>query len=180
MQMQSALAQPPHREHSAPAQPEFRWEPFERVIEEAMPFIVKHADELLPDGVPFNPDWPQYFALAGAGNYAVFTARVDGKIVGYSSFFLQPYIHSKGVLVAITDVYYVADEHRVGWLGYKLKAKALAGLEDLANAKGIKIIYMDTATMAYSGDQEAERVAAVYKRLGCKRQDQRFGKVLGD
>lgn len=83
------------------------------VIEEVQPLLQAHHEELKP-GMPLDPDFQQYALMEQLGRFAVFTARDDGKLVGYAGFHVVRHPHSKGFTQALNDVFYVAQEVRRG------------------------------------------------------------------
>ena len=62
----------------------------------------------------FNPDWIKYDQAERAGRFRVYTARVNGQVVGYAGFFLRQCTHSKATKEAVQDSLYIAPEHRGG------------------------------------------------------------------
>jgi GNAT superfamily N-acetyltransferase len=47
----------------------------------------------------------------------VYTARDDGRLVGYNAFFMRPSIHYRGSLQASNDVIFLLPEYRKGGVG---------------------------------------------------------------
>lgn len=74
--------------------------------------------------VPLSPDWPHYRRLEKAGGYRVVTARQDGRMVGYSTFFLNRHTRAMMTIMAVSDVLYLAPEARRGWNGVRLLREA--------------------------------------------------------
>lgn len=64
-----------------------------------------------------NIDHHAYEAMDDAGVLRMFTARIDGKLVGYCSMIVRRHPHLMGSLQALEDVLYVAKEQRVGLFG---------------------------------------------------------------
>lgn len=91
------------------------------LIDEVVPLLEMHHAELAldKDKAPLDPWWNQYAALEQADMLAIFTARADGKLVGYSAFYLQPHMHSMNVRLATNDVLFVVPEVR-GSVGVRL------------------------------------------------------------
>lgn len=89
---------------------------------EAEPLLVRHWQEIAlhRDLIPLAPDWPAYEALEAAGVLRIFTARDDGRLVGYFACFVRPHLHYCGHLFAVNDVLFLAPEHRRGWAGARL------------------------------------------------------------
>ncbi|MBV8666745.1 MAG: GNAT family N-acetyltransferase [Burkholderiaceae bacterium] len=70
--------------------------------------------------VSLNPIWEKYAALEKAGLIALFTARDDGQLVGYSAFIVQPHLHYAETLIAQNDVLFLHPDYRKGMTGIKL------------------------------------------------------------
>ncbi len=77
---------------------------------------INHDDE----AYPFDPDWDLYGLLEDNGSLMIFTARVDGSLVGYFSVVKSPSLHSKGKFVLCNDVIYLHKDHRKGRTGIGL------------------------------------------------------------
>jgi len=93
-------------------------ERFAEFIGEALPLMERHKRELSPyPDVPLGVAIERYCALDDAGILRVYTARIDGKLVGYSVFFVQRHLHYESLLVGVQDVLWIAPEHRGGFLG---------------------------------------------------------------
>lgn len=92
------------------------------ILPEMKELIELHYQEiaLYKDKVKLNPDWETYKKLEEQNQFFLFTARIDGELVGYSAFFLKPHIHYKDLLVASNDVLFLKKEHRAGRIGLKL------------------------------------------------------------
>lgn len=57
-------------------------------------------------------DWDRYFDLQDSGDLQFFTAREDGKLIGYCIAVYTAPLTTKGSLVAIFDAVYVSRSHR--------------------------------------------------------------------
>lgn len=85
-------------------------------------------------GQGFNPNWDQYFRYEEMGLYHQFTARHDGKLVGYGGFYVMPSMHTQR-LIGSEDTYFVLPEYRRGRTALNLfkamenRAKALGAVE---------------------------------------------------
>ena len=84
--------------------------------------IEEHYQELTlnKDFVKLNPDWARYQKLENENKLHIFTARDNGKLLGYSFFFLDTHIHYMDLLVATNDVLYLTASHRLGITGIRL------------------------------------------------------------
>lgn len=73
-----------------------------------------HYEELCvhKDAMALAPDWPMYQALEDAHKLLAFTARDEGKLVGYAVFFVAPHIHYVETLVANNDIIFLHQDYR--------------------------------------------------------------------
>ncbi len=81
-----------------------------------------HYDELTfgKERIRLAPDEGRYEALERDGGLIIFTARDDGKLVGYALFFLVHHLHYRHNLYAMNDVFYVDPARRSDpWLGFR-------------------------------------------------------------
>lgn len=67
---------------------------------------------------PFKPEFERYNSYAKAGWYLPFTARVDGKMVGYGGVYVVPSMHTQA-LTAQEDTWFLLPEYRKGWNAVK-------------------------------------------------------------
>jgi GNAT superfamily N-acetyltransferase len=74
-------------------------------------------------------DWPAYEAAEANGKFRVFTARIDGVIVGYATFFVNRNPHYKSSLQAVQDILFLSPPYRGSTLGYRLIAFAHKALK---------------------------------------------------
>ena len=76
--------------------------------------LEKHYDALAfkVPGFTLDPDWDQYDALESSGALVCFTARDEGKLVGYAVFFLTWMLKSKTLRIAANDVFFLAPGYR--------------------------------------------------------------------
>jgi GNAT superfamily N-acetyltransferase len=95
-------------------------EPYASARDDAL--IKMHYDEIAlnKDEKPLNPDWARYEQMEAAGNLVCFTARDDGRMVGYSVFLLSWHLHYNTVRVAANDVLYLHPDYRKGMIGIRL------------------------------------------------------------
>lgn len=98
---------------------------------EAQPDIevlcVRHWEEIAHNKslIPLDPDWEKYKQLEAAGMLSVTTARDDvGALVGYQVYLITPHLHYRSSMTAMSDILYLAPEHRQGRLGINLMKHA--------------------------------------------------------
>jgi L-amino acid N-acyltransferase YncA len=111
-------------------------EAFTRALyEEALPLLTLHWREIAHfQDIPLDPDVERYITIESNDALRVFTARLDGKLVGYACFLLAPHSHYKGSLQAVQDVLYVDPACRCSTIGLRLirhcnEALALEGVQ---------------------------------------------------
>lgn len=92
------------------------------VVEEVDGLLRLHYEELTlnKDRIALDPMWGEYRALEAMGRFVLFTARDDGKLVGYSAFFVARHLHYAGLTLATNDVLYLHPDYRAGRTGVKL------------------------------------------------------------
>lgn len=110
----------------------FDTENFAGVREEIAPLIEAHYEEvaLHQDAVKLAPDWGRYRHAEQTRSLAVYTARDDDKLVGYSVFLLSYHLHYVHTLVAANDVLYLDPQYRKGSAGIKLIKHSEEDLRD--------------------------------------------------
>jgi GNAT superfamily N-acetyltransferase len=97
-------------------------ENFTNVKQDIQPLLELHWAETEPnqDTIKLDPDWSEYFRLSEAGVLKIFTARNNGKLVGYCVVMISQSIHHKDHIFAGTDVVYVHPEFRKSSTGSDL------------------------------------------------------------
>lgn len=88
--------------------------------EEIEPLLIKHWEELAnnKDTRPLDVDFDLYIKLNEDGFIKVFTARIEGELIGYASFFIANNLHYKTWKYATADVYYLDPAYRKQGLGF--------------------------------------------------------------
>jgi hypothetical protein len=101
---------------------DFQRETLFDVIEEVQPLLDAHYLELAKnqERIKLNPDWARYTAMEAAGSLLLFTARKDGKLIGYAAFFAGPHPHYTDLMLVSNDLLFLDAEHRVGRTGVRL------------------------------------------------------------
>ena len=86
----------------------------EEIQEEIAPMFQDAWDEVdqLADYVELDPDWDRILKLEELGIWRTYTARSEGKLVGYVCVLIDSLLHSKGHYHAATDVAYMKPEAR--------------------------------------------------------------------
>ena len=85
---------------------EFGVESFDQAVNDIQELIKLHYEEIAlnKDVIPLDPDWDKYRALMTNNLACLITARDDGKLVGYSIFFVTSHPHYKSTIFANNDL----------------------------------------------------------------------------
>ena len=89
--------------------------------DDAIQLFKDHYDEIAErtDVIDLDPNIEQYNFMFNKNMLEIHTARDDGKLVGYSIWFVVNHIHYKKSLTATSDVLYISPNYRKGMFGYK-------------------------------------------------------------
>ena len=89
--------------------------------DDAMQLFKDHYDEIAErtDVIELDPDIEKYNYLYNQKMLEIHTARDDGKLIGYSIWFVCNHMHYKKSLTASSDVLYISPDYRKGLFGYK-------------------------------------------------------------
>lgn len=131
--------------------------------------ILDHWEEVGQDRtrMRLDPDWEAGLALEQAGQLAVFAARIDGRLVGYSVFVVRRHFHYRTVRIAVNDLIYIAPAHRG-----RLAMRLIRGAEPELVARGVaKIFYGVKAWLDFG---------PLLKRLGYAPMETVWAKWVGD
>lgn len=86
---------------------------------ELYPLLVQNNNETGSfDERHFAPCKEHYSLWNDKGRLELLTARKDGELIGYGSYFITAHIHYPGVVVGLQDALFVKPEHR-GMTGFK-------------------------------------------------------------
>jgi hypothetical protein len=99
----------------------FQTEPSQPFTEEAMVLFEQHYHEIAErtDVIKLDPNFDQYKLLEKKDAIEIHTMRDDGKLVGYSLWFIVNHIHYKNSLTVNSDILYISPEYRQGMMGIK-------------------------------------------------------------
>ena len=105
----------------------------DKVLEEIKPYIAKHSQEVYGDEFEkwSEPAWDKYHACGEMEMCWIVTLRDDGKLVGYSVFFIQEHLHHPEIKQAMSDSLYLDEKYRKGRLGIELIKKGEKYLHSL-------------------------------------------------
>ena len=99
----------------------FQKEPPNPFTKEAIALFKKHYQELAErkDVIKLKPNLKMYNNLYKKEALEIHTIRDDGKLIGYSLWFITKHIHYADSITANSDVLYISPEHRKGMTGVK-------------------------------------------------------------
>ena len=100
--------------------------------EECQAIIHRHweAIALNKDTVPLEPIWEYYEAMEKAEQIYLFTARDDGRLIGYANFIRVRCLHYGSLMGAECDVFWVDPDVRGPRVGFRLMKFAEQGLRE--------------------------------------------------
>jgi len=108
------------------------------VWEEIVPLLHDHYVEIATyRDIPLAVDTEVYEQINTSGNLRLYTARVDGELIGYACFMLKHNPHYSTSLQAVADVVFIAEAYRRGRLGLKL----LQYSDDELTRDGAQVVY---------------------------------------
>jgi len=138
--------------------------------DELDPIFEDHYDELTlhKEFVRLSCHWDDYKKVEDSGMLFFLTARDDGKLIGYSIFFVRQHIHYKELKAASNDLLFLDKEYRKGMTGVKLIKKSEQELKKI----GVQKITWHAKQSNYLGE--------LLMVLGYGVEDILFGKILGD
>jgi hypothetical protein len=115
---------------------------------------------------PFCPSFERYNQYDKAGWFLQFTARDNGKMVGYAGLYLTPSMHTQQ-LICTEDTWYLLPEYRKGWNAIKF----YRFMERECIKRGVVEICL---TVPHSTG-----VSPIHKYLGFEKVSDQFSKHLG-
>lgn len=94
----------------------FACEPVSAIWDEAMALATLHAagTKGFRRNEPFNPSYDRYRSANEQGYFFVFTARDEGKLIGYFGIYVTPSMHSQ-LLTAQEDTFFIHPDYRDGF-----------------------------------------------------------------
>jgi hypothetical protein len=134
--------------------------------DEALPLLNAHWREITHYAdIPLDPDIETYNKMEAIGALRCFTARDQGRLVGYAVFFIRHNLHYRSSLQAMQDVLFVLPEYR-GMLGIKLIRES----ERLLTSAGAQVLYHHV--------KRTNKVGELLVRMGYELIDEIYGKRL--
>lgn len=110
----------------------YQTEAIYQVLPEILPLLHDNHAEAQGKtyGTELDPDWDQYRQMEKCGLLKIFTARDDGRLIGYDIFIVGPHRHAIGSRIAINDMTYVIPEYR-GFTAVMLIKKSDKALREM-------------------------------------------------
>lgn len=98
---------------------EFKKEEGRSFFYEAQDLFKLHYKEIAErqDVIKFNPNTEKYASMHEQDMIEVHSVRDDGKLVGYSVWFVFSHLHYKDSITASSDVLYIHPDYRKGFTG---------------------------------------------------------------
>lgn len=147
---------------------DFARERLDDVSEEIKPLLQKHWQEIAvnKDKIKLNPHWGRYRELDESGGIAIYTARDDGKLVGYFVLFIMNHIHYSDHIFAINDIIFVDPEYRKGTMAIRF----LKWCEEDLKGIGVSVIAVNS--------KEHQPFGKVLERIGYNFTERLYTKAL--
>lgn len=137
--------------------------------DEAMPLMLSHYEEVAHyQDIALSPDIITYERLDQMGVLKVYTARVEGRLVGYACFMVKTNPHYSESLQAVQDVLFVLPEYRASRIGIGLIKHCDAELRQL----GVQVVYQHVKC------KESLDFSPLLERIGYELIDRIYGKRL--
>lgn len=139
------------------------------IRDEIVPLTEKHWEEiaLYKDKITLDVDYGTYETIEASGNFKLFTARVEGKLVGYFGVVIKAHPHYSGHLFACNDVIYIDPDYRLSGLAKEMIAFAEEALKDL----GVSVLTINT--------KDHSPFDKLLLKSGFDLNDRVYGKYLG-
>lgn len=112
---------------------------------------------------PFNPSFERYNQYEEMGCYLQFTARDEGRLVGYGGLYIVPSMHTQE-LICTEDTWYLLPEARKGFDAIKF----FRFMEDECRKRGVKEVSLTAPATTRAGVihkfLKYQKVAEVYSK----------------
>lgn len=116
----------------------FATESFEAIFTEGSQLLANHWVEIAHyKDIPLDIDVERYRAMEAAGMLRVFTARLEGRLIGYAVFVVNRNSHYRSSVQAVQDVLYVDPHERRGLTGLKLVKFA----DEVLRVEEVQVVY---------------------------------------
>lgn len=137
------------------------------LVFEIAPLLLKHYEEIAHfKDIALSPDWSVYQRLWKAGDLRIFTARIDGRLVGYCCFFVRYNPHYSTSLQAVQDILFVDKAARLGLWPYKF----IKWCDIQLKTEGVQVVYQHVKAKQDFG--------VLLERMGYQLQDKIYSRRL--
>lgn len=147
---------------------DFALENLAKVRREIEPLLEEHWKEIAlnKETIKLNPDWRAYAELDRINALRIYTARKEGKLMGYFVILVSRSLHYKDHLFANNDIVFLTKSARRGLTGLKLVKFAVESLQ----AEGVTKLHVNTKTH--------QPFDPIMERLGFEEIETVFSKLL--
>ena len=147
---------------------DFALENLAKVRREIEPLLEEHWKEIAlnKEIIKLNPDWRAYAELDSINALRIYTARKEGKLMGYFVILVSRSLHYKDHLFANNDIVFLTKSARRGLTGLKLVKFAVESLQ----AEGVTKLHVNTKTH--------QPFDPIMERLGFEEIETVFSKLL--
>ena len=147
---------------------DFALENLAKIRREIEPLLEEHWKEIAlnKEIIKLNPDWRAYAELDRINALRIYTARKEGKLMGYFVILVSRSLHYKDHLFANNDIVFLRKSARRGLTGLKLVKFAVESLQ----AEGVTKLHVNTKTH--------QPFDPIMERLGFEEIETVFSKVL--
>ncbi len=139
-----------------------------KMASDIAPLITLHHKEVESQKIPLVPDYNTYMELEQQGLFHGFTARRDGRLVGYATFITIRDLHHRNTKIAMSDMIYVLPSERGAWLGSKILMFAERVLKD----SGVNVMIVNTKI--------EHDFKSILTRIGYEPTEVQYSKHLGE
>lgn len=117
-------------------------EKFGQFYPDAQRLFKEHWDENIDrkDLLWINPSIEVYKRLEDTNSLCIITVRKDSELIGYMVFLVQPSLHCKHILTAISDIYLLKKEYRNSNIALRMFRFA----EEELKKRGVSLVHMCT------------------------------------
>ena len=124
-----------------------------KLFDELVPLIAGHHLEISRfKDLELRPDWESYSKLSDAGVLRTYTARDNGKLVGYAIFVVQKHPHFSGSTQASEDLLYLEPSMRLGRIGLDFLKWCD---QELVSQDKVSVIYREREHTSTTTDQSS-------------------------
>ena len=149
---------------------QFKVENYSSCYEEALPLLEDywHEAELFSKEKELNPNHNYYLQLEQTDMVAVFTVRVEERLVGFAVVVSSPAVESTGAYDGVIDLVYIHPDFRKGAAGLKL----MRYIEDVLTGLNFRSLK--------AGSSTKKDISVLLERRGFSPIETIFEKMLGN